>query len=81
MQCFTITSPSSPLRHYVTSPELLTHYDVAEKPHSCLGRQIVRVKLTFEERTEPIICKLDLPKPYAKLLTSLEVLAAKSGKD
>ena len=67
--------------HHVTSPELLTDYNAAAKLRSCLGRQIVHVKLTPEEIIQLFISQLDLPEHYAKLLTSLEASAAKSGED
>ena len=41
----------------------------------------MHIKLTLEEITQMFISKLDLLEHYAKLLTSLEVSAAKSGED
>ncbi|KAI9787066.1 MAG: hypothetical protein M1816_007737 [Peltula sp. TS41687] len=56
----------------VLGPELLTYDDqIATKLSRCLGREIVHVRLTGEERTQQLMSR-GLPEHYAKLITFLE---------
>lgn len=60
----------------VLGPELLTHDDIAEKLSKILGRKIVNVKPTEEERKKALT-DAGMPQHYADFLTSLELIAAR----
>ncbi|OZJ04494.1 hypothetical protein BZG36_02663 [Bifiguratus adelaidae] len=64
----------------VLGPELLTYDEIAAKLSSCLGREVVHVKLTDEQRTQRFM-SYGLPEHYANFLTSLEVSAASGVED
>ena len=63
----------------VLGPELLTYDQVAAKLSGCLGKKIVHVKLTEEERVQHFVGN-HLPEHFARFLTSLE-LAATGGSE
>ncbi|OJD29741.1 agroclavine dehydrogenase [Diplodia corticola] len=63
----------------VLGPELLTHDDIARKLSEVLGREIVNMKQSGEERKKALQ-GYGLPDHYADFLTELELTAARGGE-
>ena len=64
----------------ILGPELLTYDQIAAKLSSSLGREIVHVKLTLEQRIQSFISH-GLPDHFAKFIASIEVSAANGSEE
>lgn len=53
---------------------------IAAKLSSCLGREVVHIKLSDDQRTQQLM-SFGLPEHYAKFLTFLEVSSANGAED
>ncbi|OMP83221.1 putative oxidoreductase yesF [Diplodia seriata] len=64
------------IAYRVLGPELLTHDDIAQKLSKMLGREIVNMKLTGEERKKGLL-EYGMAEHFADFLTELELMAAR----